>query len=112
MKKTAMLLICVLATSATCAADMKDYESLKKTDIFRYWLKGVSDGYMTANGFLAGDREHPLFCSPRKLGINTDNAVDILYNYVRAHANMAEKLRTIPIEVVYLAALKDAFPCK
>jgi len=36
---------------------MKDYESLKRRDVFRYWLKGVSDGYMTANGFLASDDE-------------------------------------------------------
>jgi len=111
MKRLYAFSVVMLLASAASAAEMKDYDTIKKTDVFRDWIKGVSDGYMTANAYLESDKKPPLFCSPRALGLNTGNAVDILQNYVTAHAALSARIKDVPIAVVYLEALKDAFPC-
>ena len=50
----------------------------------------------------------PLYCQPEKLALNPDNFLQLLDSHISKWDIQGEDS---PIELIFLTALKEAFPC-
>jgi hypothetical protein len=71
----------------------------------RLYLRGIGDGISVYN---ADIQKSALYCPPEKVGIVDGQYAAILRGFVAKFPKTME----MPVEVVLLYALKDAFPCK
>ena len=89
------------------------YETVKKTEAFKVYLKGVRSGYVGANAYLASMRHlPPLYCQPNKMGLNAENYLRILDEYLSKPEVKNEMPPDTFVELLLLFALQEVFPCK
>ena len=112
-----VLAICISTTTAVCKSP-DDYVSARdmladvQNDHNRTYLRGVWDGFESANVSLEENHQRPLFCQPPKLEIPLDQVITILKRYIgNDHSMSAEAISDLPVEFVLLGALQDVFPC-
>ena len=92
---------------------LETYEIVGKNDEFKVFVSGLGEGYSLANAELKVKRKlPPLYCEPDKVKLNTDNYLEILDNYLSQPVVKAQTHPTLPVGVMLLKALQDAFPCK
>lgn len=105
----------ISAGAAQAEPTLGQYQTARKLPDFSAYMIGLDDGISWANANLASLHEAPLYCQPGKLALTVEQSLSILDAYIAA-----EKLKpkaknpfdaSSPIGVVYLFALKDAFPC-
>jgi hypothetical protein len=77
-------------------------------DFTLIYIKGLLEGFEWMNiAIQAEGKMSPIFCTPPKLAITTEQAVDMLNRYLKDHNTKASD----PIEIYLLDALKETFPC-
>lgn len=94
---------------------VKEYQTRKTNkntqSVNLIYLKGVYEGLAWANSELSSSRKiRPIFCTPDKLAINSENVIQTLDNYISAHRGLVEP--NDEVELVLMMAMMDAFPCK
>jgi hypothetical protein len=121
-----VLAICISTTTAVCKSP-DDYVSARdmladvQNDHNRTYLRGVWDGFESANVSLEENHQRPLFCQPPKLEIPLDQVISILKRYIERyiigddhgpfHSPFVEARLDTPVDGVLLDALQDVFPC-
>jgi hypothetical protein len=88
---------------------LKEYKSMKQTDMFREYITGVGRGIYWANLHLQQTGESPFYCQPLKLSLSGENYLNILDRYVEQNKDKV-KPGTF-IELLLLEGLIDTFPC-
>ena len=113
-----VLALCISSVSAASDRPLDNSVSAKEmlADIQnehnRTYLRGVWDGFQSANVSLEENHQRPLFCQPPKLEIPLDQVIDILKRYIGDdHRLSTEAIRGFPVDGVLLTALQDVFPC-
>jgi Rap1a immunity proteins len=74
----------------------------------RFYAKGLGDGITIYNAYKDNEGSGQLFCPPEKVGIVEAQYVAIMRDFLAKNP----KLRSGPVAVVLLLALRDSFPCK
>lgn len=79
------------------------------------YLNGIANGF---NFYAVSVRLHnesndfkPLYCPPKKVEQNSDFMVKHIDAYLDKYPIAKQKYKDTPIELVYIAALQDAYPC-
>ena len=107
-----MLLTCLCTSPAGAIVTVKTYQEAKKNNSFTTYLQGVGEGFSWANVSLKIDRnQDPLFCAPSKLAFTRENYLQILDRYISENYSGGAS-EDVPVELVLLQALREAFPCK
>lgn len=87
-------------------------------------LEGITQAYFNgiANGFnfyavsVKMNNEHtdfkPLYCPPKKVEQNSDFMVEHIDAYLNKYSTVKQKQKDAPIELIYILALQDAYPCE
>jgi len=102
-----------LVSLANAEPRIKDYKRIKDTEIFKSYILGVGVGIEWANTELSIQGQSPLYCAPGKLAITTENFLQILQDYIEKKTEIIKSLGPdLPIGLLLLKALQDAFPCK
>ena len=102
-----------LVSSANAELRIKDYKRIKDTEIFKTYILGVGVGVEWANTVVSNRGQSPLYCAPGKLAITTENFLQILQDYIEKNPEIIKPLGPdLPIGLLLLKALQDAFPCK
>lgn len=85
---------------------------------FDMYVKGIGDGFVWTNTLLQTTKRDPLYCTPQKLGMNSQNYQQILESYLPVLASKVQWPRgtwksvdDVPLGFVLMEALMDAFPC-
>jgi hypothetical protein len=109
--RAAMIAVALIATTLPVYASDTTREFLDRyaagDNIYaRLYLRGIGDGFSVYN---AGKQTQGggLYCPPEKVGIVDGQYAAILRGFVAK----VPKSMELPVEVVLLYALKDAFPC-
>lgn len=103
-----------LSTAATSPAHAEADANtfLSKIDqgnrMFTKIIGAYAYGSAISNAILTSEGKSPLYCQPAKLGLTSEQTVDLVRRFVEAHPTS----RTSPAAVVTLFALRDTFPCK
>ena len=88
------------------------YAAVKKSESFKIYLYGVGTGYSWANSNLLSKRHlPPLYCEPGNVGLNAENYLQILDNYLSKPKTKDIVRPEFPLEMILLMALEDALPC-
>jgi hypothetical protein len=108
--RAAMIAVALIATTLQAYAADTTREFLDKyaagDNIYtRLYLKGIGDGISVYN---ADIQKGALYCPPEKVGIVDGQYAAIIRDFVAK----VPKAMEMPVEVVLLYALKDAFPCQ
>jgi len=107
------VLITIWIAPVYADVNLEEYEAVKGTDSFKLYISGVGAGYYWANIHLAIDRKlSPIYCQPGKVGLNANNYLQILDNYLSQPETKASTSPTSPLGLILLFALRDTFPCK
>jgi hypothetical protein len=85
----------------------KDYPKLKNSDAFKAYVTGLGVAYSWSNAHLSSVNQKPLYCEPKKLGLNSDNYLGILEDGIKRIPDNAD----LPIEYIFLLQLQVTFPC-
>jgi len=73
----------------------------------KIWIDGVFSGLEAANGFSKVAGKPPLLCLPPKMAMTNDQILSVLDLYLAAHKTPMD----MPVDIVLLKALREAFPC-
>jgi len=92
----------------TAAEALKWLEDPSTAPLVRSHLQASSVTLTVANGDLLNRGQRPLFCSPAKLALTSEQNVAIFRLAVMDDPTLAD----FPIYVVLLHALKKKFPCE
>ena len=86
--------------------------------LFDTYIKGIGDGFVWANIQLQTTGRERIYCTPQKLGMNSQNYQQILESYLPTLARTVhwpsgnwKSADDVPVSFVLLEALIDAFPC-
>ena len=100
-----------LASSANAVTvTFKQYKEPKddaERQLNSIYLSGVSDGLLSENAVLQSEGRLRVFCPPPTLAFTGSQADDIL----KRAAQEVPKSDQLPIAVLLVAGLKQAFPC-
>ena len=116
--KRALMLLCVCALALSQAfADMpvKDYKIARAQGLgpaVRAYIYGIGNGYSWANAKLKADKQHPLYCEPGKMALNAENYVGLVDDALKNPDFAGLAKDADPVELLLLAQLILAFPCK
>ena len=88
---------------------LKEYKSMKQTEMFKEYITGVGRGIYWANMHLLQTGNSPFYCQPLKLSLSGENYLNILDRYVEQNKDKV-KPGTF-IELLLLEGLIDTFPC-
>lgn len=72
-----------------------------------FYLFGLLDGLTYANLTLERKKQAPLYCAPKKPGLDVDHFKELLDKQINRY-----QAAGLPVEVMALYALRKAFPCK
>lgn len=106
------LIVCTIHSSHLFAVEVGTFDQFRENDTFMTYLDGVGKGWLWANAKLDSKKQPLLFCVPPTLSLTADNyihLIDAKIKAARAQGGLNEKA---PIELILLAALEEAFPCK
>ncbi len=111
MKKKLIIVILFILTipintQAAGTFFVKDYDLLKGTEAFEFWISGVEDGFAWANVVT----NNKLYCPPQKLALNKKNLLRILDDYIKNNKSSLDP--EFPITSILYLALADVFPCE
>jgi hypothetical protein len=114
MKKLLPVLVAVLAwSSAHAEVTVKDWRESKTNPetakIIKTYIAGITSAYTSANGYLDATKREMLYCAPDTLAINVNNSESFLDSILEKRKGIED---TMPISIVILVALREAFPCK
>ena len=99
----------LMASFADAEWTVKEYKSMKHTDMFREYITGFGRGTYWANVQLQQTGNSPLYCQPSKLPLSAENYLNILDRYL---AENKDKIKPDAIiEFLLLKGLIDTFPC-
>ena len=106
-----MIAVALIATTLPVYASDTTREFLDKyaagDNIYaRLYLRGIGDGLAVYN--VGVPRQSALYCPPENVGIVDGQYAAIIRGFVAKVPTSME----MPVEVVLLHALKEAFPCK
>jgi hypothetical protein len=91
---------------------LKDYNAPKNEEFKAFnelYLKGLTEGFLTANAKLAADGKPKLFCLPRKEEeVTAKQTAEIIAHQAKA----VPDADNYPISILLLAGLVDIFPCE
>jgi len=91
---------------------LKEYRSMKHTDMFKEYITGLGVGFYWANMHLDQSGKPPLYCQPVKLSLSGENYLNILDRYIEQNKDSKDKLKPGTfIELLLLQGLIDTFPC-
>jgi hypothetical protein len=81
---------------------------------WKLYILGLGEGFKWANAMLEVHTEAPLFCPPSKLVLGMENYVDILDRKIkdRATKSTQAELDDMPLGLLLLQGIREAFPCK
>jgi hypothetical protein len=74
----------------------------------RLYIRGIGEGISVYNALKQSEDGSQFYCPPEKVGLVDGQYVAILRSFV---AKMPDT-KKLPLPVVLLVALQDAFPCK
>lgn len=89
---------------------IKDYDSVKNTQIFKAYISGVGMGIFWANAQLQSTGQPLLYCPPEKLVLTTENYLRILQETINKYENIIKS--DTCVEMLLLKGLTETFPCK
>jgi hypothetical protein len=95
--------------SANAEVRFGDYYMAKNLEWFKFYISGVGSGFGWANVQLHARGLPPLYCQPDKLGLNADNLLKILDDYIEQKKDQLKP--DLPVEMLLLQGLKETFPC-
>ena len=111
-----MLMATCLVAQVEAEVPVSAYLSSAKTKDGRKQLEpyvaGMVSAFMWANAELESQKRMALFCPPRLLVLNVDNALALIDEWVKHPEFDIPAAREAPITMVLLSALRDQFPCK
>jgi hypothetical protein len=108
--RTAVIAVALIATAlpayaaGTTTREFLDRYAAEDNLYERLYLRGIGDGISVYNVDI---QKGALFCPPRKVGIVDGQYAAIIRDFIAK----VPKAMELPVEVVLLYALKDAFPC-
>ncbi|MEQ4924451.1 hypothetical protein [Proteus hauseri] len=92
----------------------KTSEEFKSTT--QAYLNGIANGF---NFYAVSVKIHnqgtdfkPLYCPPAKTVQNADFMIEHVDNYLEKYPLVKQKQADSPIELIYIQALQDVYPCK
>ena len=92
----------------------KTSEEFKSTS--QAYFNGIANGF---NFYAVSIKIHnqdtdfkPLYCPPPKIVQNANFMIEHLDNYLEKYPVVKKKQADSPIELIYIQALQDAYPCK
>lgn len=89
-------------------------EAFKSTT--QAYLNGVANGFNFYAVSIKLHNQHndfkPLYCPPSKVVQNADFMVKHLDAYLDKYPQIKKKQSDMPVELIYVSALQDAYPCK
>jgi hypothetical protein len=106
-----LLLLATLVCQAHAQVPLDKYPAVKGSKWFEAYLDGVGNGYFMANGWQRGNNLPLLYCQPAHLALNAQNYLQMLDGYISKRAE-DRRTRDMPVELLLLLALKQAFPCE
>ncbi|WP_100158853.1 hypothetical protein [Proteus columbae] len=118
-----LLLYPVYSQAITLSAYLQVKQLLTQDNPANKQLESVTQAYLNgiANGFNfyavsvrlhnEGNDFKPLYCPPKKVEQNGDFMVEHIDAYLDKHPIVKQKQKDAPIELVYILALQDAYPC-
>ncbi|MBI6406345.1 MULTISPECIES: Rap1a/Tai family immunity protein [Proteus] len=119
-----LLLFPVYSQAITLSAYLQVKQLLTQDNPANKQLESVTQAYLNgiANGlnFYAvavkienqnNDDFRPLYCPPPKIEQNEDFMVKHIDAYLDKNPIVKQKQKNAPIELVYILALQDAYPC-
>ncbi len=84
-------------------------QNVKSDSAVEAFLIGAARGFEAANYRMTAVGE-PLFCPPKKVGITSDQWMEIMRAFVKEYPHVG-KLKAESFAVVIGEAMIDAFPC-
>lgn len=76
--------------------------------LMKNYVKGALDGIQWANISIIKDKRDPLYCQPQSLGLNTNNAIQIIDYMIKSMPAKGD----INISLLLFLGLQKSFPCK
>ena len=118
MRVALLLALCLFSTGVRAEFSAKDYlarHDAAKGDVEKFiWKRHIEDtqnGMSWANSTLVtGRHETPLYCTPNKVVLTSEQLVDILKRYLEQYKDYKD-LGSQPMALVLLMALQEDFPC-
>lgn len=91
-------------------------ENKQLESVTQAYLNGIANGFNFYAVSIKMHNEHtdfkPLYCPPKKVIQNGDFMVEHLEAYLDKYPAIKQKQKDAPIELIYISALQDAYPCK
>jgi hypothetical protein len=109
---TILALIIIVGGVSPASSDirLKDYETFKDTEGFKYYIYGVERGLAWANTTLFTSGSKILYCQPNELALSKEEILDILKREI--DKNAGKYTIDTPVELILMYALMRTFPCK
>lgn len=110
-----IILFCFIGTAGFCAEGVtvglyqKTINSKNNDDVLlmKNYVRGVLDGINWSNTLLLYEKKQPIFCPPENLGLNTNNALQILNDEIKSKNSKSTEL----VSMLLLFGLQRTFPC-
>jgi hypothetical protein len=104
--------VCCLTFEVNAATVLlRDYRAPKSEELKAFnelYIRGVIEGFLTANAKLATDGKPKMFCLPAQKELTAQEAAEIMIR----QAKTAPDADNYPISILLLAGLTDTFPCE
>ncbi len=112
MKYIKKLLLVLLILPHVSYAGMKVsvYEKEKKTDSFKIYMSGVTNGFAFANTELEANKQKALYCPPINELIKVETYIKLLDEKIKTFPK--DRYQILEIEPILLAKLIEVYPCK
>lgn len=105
---TIFFLLVIVFQPAHSEIALKSFNTAKNNPTYRLYIGGVGVGLSWANIRMATKGIPPLYCQPESLALNSDNYISFIEQAVAKEPDLHQDM---PIELILLDALVDAFPC-
>jgi hypothetical protein len=105
----ALLLVPLSFALPSQAMTWDDYQKRRSEREIKFYIGGVGAGYYYANNYLEAVGRARLYCQPAKEAIPGELYQEILEIYA---ASSGRRIEGVSVEVLLLAALRAAYPCK
>jgi hypothetical protein len=102
-----VILVTAVATASAAAPSLKEFRDSSGSVriVYRTYINGLRDGFMTANAALSHQRRPMLFCVPRDVGLEPEQLEEMILQTER-------RFDDVGIDIILFKELQITFPCR
>jgi hypothetical protein len=102
-----VILVAAVASASAAAPSLKEFRDSSGSvrTVYRTYINGLRDGFMTANAALNYQRRPMLFCVPRDVGLEPKQLEEMILQTER-------RFDDVGIDIILFKELQITFPCR